>query len=377
MTILGYVFLALALLCTVLYVPIAATIRPVSGPDGMGLIVLLILSLARWILLAAAVTIAATRGRFSWVHPSHGVQWFSLMFLLTASGGMELWSLDAATSGWFGREARPWVGAFAVAVPLVIVLLAASALSREPTALAGPSAHRVAAAGAVLLMVVGAVVLGVKNNAGAKERRAYLAERQSEEERARNEKLAAFRALGATSPLRDWLSYTSESDDEIRNEAVESIRARPRLLEEVSEILQSDDPLPALRWLWLWTPRPPASYARPVYDAAVTLPDWARRIYDDEDKTNDSDVSTACEALVVIAGAFQETDLDFRRPFEAIRAFLQSRALPEEQMSYDHTYQARAMLQYWFDRHPTGTGSSNAAEETTLPPAQPVAHRPK
>ncbi len=353
MTILGYTLLAIALLCTVLYVPIATTIRPVSGPDGMGLIALFILTLGRWILLAVAVTIAATRGGFSWIHPGHGVQWIAVMFLLTASGGMELWSLDAATSGWYGREARPWVGAFAVVVPLVIVLLAAAALSRGPTALAGPSALRVAAGGAVLFMVLGAVVLGVRKNAAANERRAYLAEREKEEVRAQNEKLAAFRALGPASSLRDWLPWTSDSEDEIRTAAVDSIRARPRLFEEVAEILRSDDPLPALRWLWLWTPHPPASYARPVYDAAVALPNWARRLYDDEDKTNDSDVSTACEALVVIADAFRETDLDFRRPFEAMRAFLQSRALPEEQMSYDHTYQARAMLQYWFDRHPT------------------------
>lgn len=360
MTTIGYLLLTAALLCSLLYIPISATIRPLSGPDAMEFAGLIFLSLARWIVLLGAVTIAAARGGFPWIHPSRGVQWLAALLFLGASGGLEFWSLDAATSGWYGREARPWVGAFAVVVPLIILLLTAAALSNGPRFSFRPSTLRMFAVGTILLMTLGVVVIGAKSHAGARERRAWAAEAEQERARARDEKLAAFRALGPASPLREWLPWTSESDDEIRDAAVVSIRARPRLIDEVAEILHSDDPLPGLRWLWLWTPDPPESLAGPVCDAAKALPDLARRRYDDEDPSNDSGVATACEALVVIADEFPGKEPEFRRSFEAIRAFLQSRALPEEQMSYDPTYRARAMLQYWFDRHPDTPTDSEA-----------------
>jgi len=37
---------------------------------------------------------------------------------------------------------------------------------------------------------------------------------------------------------------------------------------------------------------------------------------------------------VVVADEIKGSGLDFRKPFEEMRAFLDSRALPEEQMSY-------------------------------------------
>ncbi len=363
MNVIGFLLVLVAAICTLLYIPISATIRPLSGPDAMELAGLVFLSLARFLCLAAALTIAAARGGFPWIHSSHGVQWIAVFLLLAASAGMELWSLVAATSGWYGEGARPWVAVFAVVVPLILGLFAVAALSQGRLIPLGAMTLRAGAGAILLLMLTGVVVIGIRYRAGVQERREHVAALEQERARARNEKLAAFGALALASPLIDWLAYTSDSDDEIRDAAVRSIRERPRLHDELAQILRGDDPLPALRWLWLWTPSPSSALAQPVYDAAAGLPEWARGLYDDEDASNDSDVATACEALVVIADSFERPAIDFRGPFEKMRAFLDSRALPEEQMGSDKTYQARSMLQYWFDRHGTNAGGTPGREE--------------
>jgi hypothetical protein len=263
---------------------------------------------------------------------------------------MELWSLSAAAS-WYGRAARPWVAAFAVVAPLLLVLLAGTALDHGRRIAVSTSTLRGIAAFWVLLLAAGALVLGLKNRVVSLERRAYVSAREAEEQQAYQEKLSAFQALRIESPLRSWLAYTEDPADEIRSAAVDSIRGRPGLHQELAEILRSDEPLPALRWLWLWSPDRPEALARALHDAASGLPEWARRRFDDVDTANDADVGTACEARVVLVDGFRDSGLDFRPPIEALSAFLNSRALPEEQMSYDRTYQARSMLQYWFNAH--------------------------
>lgn len=350
MTIVSYVMLAFALLATILFVPISATIRPLSGPDAMELAGLFFLSMARALALALALSVAAVHGGFAWIHPNRGVQWLAVMAALIAVAGMELWSVTAATS-WYGTAARPSVAAFAVVAPLLLLLLALSALDRGRSVPVSAASLRWAAGALVLLLMAGGLDLGFKNRAVTLERRVYAAAQAAEERRVHEEKLSAVRALGPASPLRSWLPYTADSDDEIREAVLDSIRARPKLNQELAEILRSEDPLPALRWLWLWSQDRPEALAHALHDAAAGLPAWAGRRLDDENSMNDPEVGTACEALVVLVDEFEGFGLDFRKPLEALAAFLDSRALPEEQMSYDRTYQARSMLRYWFDAH--------------------------
>jgi len=351
MTFAGIALLLLALGMTFLYIPVATTIRPVSGPDAMGLIGPIFLSGARALCLAAAIAIAASRGGFAWVHASRGAQWLALTALLAGSVALELWALAAAT-GSYGVPARAWVTAFAVVSPLAILLLTAAGLDRSGRWDIGTLTIRGAVAALVLLMLIGSAALGWKDREAARHRRAHVAVLEAEAQQVREAKLSAFRALGPGTPLREWLPFTAEPEDELRDAAVAAIRSRPSLDADLAEILRSDEPLPALRWLWLWSHDASATLARPMHDAALGLPEWAKRRYDDADPANDGDVSTACEALVVVVDRFAGLGVDFRPPIEALAAFLASRALPEEQMSYDPTYRARAMLQYWFDRHP-------------------------
>jgi hypothetical protein len=353
MTIVCGLLLALAMLMTLLFIPVAADVRPVSGADAMGLVTVLFLSAGRALCLLVVLLILSTRGGFAWLHPSKALQATLLLVVLGAGLAMEIWSLDAAT-GWYGRAAKPWVFTFSILLPMVLILFAAAALDRGRHFTAGAPLFRGAGILMVLLLVAGFADLSRRSRVVARERAAHAAELEAEAARAHSDKLAALRALNETSPLEAWIDFTNDSDDEVRESAVASIKARPTLHEDLAAILRSPEPLPAMRWLWLWSHDRPAELAHALHDAAVGLPEWARRRYDDGDPVNDGDVSTACEALVVLADEFQGHGVDFRAPIEALSAFLNSRALPEDQLGSDPTYQARSMLQYWFDKHGEG-----------------------
>lgn len=360
MTIICAVALALAFAMTLLYIPVAADIRPMSGPDTMGLISVLFLSIARALCLFLVLVVISTRGGFAWLHPSKAVQAIAFLLVLGALVAMEIWSLDAAT-GWGGRAARKWVVSFSVIAPMILALLAAAALDRGRHLSVGATTFRAAGAVVVLMLLVGCLDLGRKGRIVDAARRAHAAVAEAEASRIHSDKLAALHALDRNSPLEAWIDYTDDSDDEVREAAVDSIRARPHLTDELAAILRSPDPLPALRWLWLWSHDRPATLAHALHDAAVGLPEWARLRFDDGEPMNDGDVSTACEALVVLAEEFEGHGVDFRAPIEALAAFLNSRALPEDQLGNDRTYQARSMLQYWFDRHPAGGRSTQVS----------------
>ena len=353
MTIVCGLLLALALLMTLLFIPVAADVRPVSGADAMGLVTVLFLSIGRALCLLVVLLILSTRGGFAWLHPSKALQATLLLVVLGAGLAMEIWSLDAAT-GWYGRAAKPWVFTFSVILPMILILFAAAALDRGRHFAAGAPIFRGAGILMVLLLVAGFADLSRRSRVVARERAAHAAEMEAEAARAHSDKLAALHALNKTGPLEAWIDFTNDSDDEVRESAVASIKARPTLREDLAAILRSPEPLPAIRWLWLWSHDRPAELAHALHDAAVGLPEWARRRYDDGDPVNDGDVSTACEALVVLADEFQGHGVDFRAPIEALSAFLNSRALPEDQLGNDPTYQARSMLQYWFDKHREG-----------------------
>ncbi|MDM7915868.1 MAG: hypothetical protein QUU85_11500, partial [Candidatus Eisenbacteria bacterium] len=128
MIVAGYALVALIVLMSLLYVPIAADIRPLAGPDSMALAGPFFLSVGRWILLAVVLVLAASRGGFPWIHRSAGVQALAVLVLLACVAGLELWSIVSATSGWYGKPARIWVAAFAVVAPLVLAYFAAVAL---------------------------------------------------------------------------------------------------------------------------------------------------------------------------------------------------------------------------------------------------------
>lgn len=361
MTIILAVVLALAFLMTLLFIPITVDIRPLSGPDAMGLAGVFFLALARALCILLVLSLVAARGGFAWIHPGRGVQAVVMLCALGCVVAMEIWAIDAAT-GWYGRAARGWVASFSLIAPTILILLAAAGLDRGRNLAVGTPAYRGAGAVVILLLVAGCADLARRNRVVARERRAHVAAMEAEQQRARDEKRAALHALDRNSPLQAWIAFTNDSDDDVREAAVDSIRTRPRLREELAAVLRGPDPLPALRWLWLWSHDRPAELAPALHDAAMRLPDWARDRYDDSERVNDGDVSTACEALVVLAEEFEVHGVDYREPIEKLAAFLNSRALPEDQLGSDPTYQARAMVQYWFNRHPSAEGSADGVE---------------
>lgn len=61
------------------------------------------------------------------------------------------------------------------------------------------------------------------------------------------------------------------------------------------------------------------------------------------------DLWTMSQAAIVIADGFPSSELDFVTPIRAFAAVLDRRALPEEQLGSDPTYQPRAYLRTWLE----------------------------
>jgi hypothetical protein len=172
--------------------------------------------------------------------------------------------------------------------------------------------------------------------------------------------------MSPQAPLAEWLPWLDGSIEELVTPAVNAIRARPALNQELEAMLRSDDAPRALQFTWLWMPDPPAELAPAVRDAIVALPPWALRSLDESRHAGSGreagadrddypprrpvDLSSACQAAIVLADKYAETGLDFRGPIEDFLRALESRALPEEQLGSDPTYQPRAYLRDWLAR---------------------------
>jgi hypothetical protein len=189
---------------------------------------------------------------------------------------------------------------------------------------------------------------------------------QAERARWMQAQRAKLQQMSPEAPLIDWLPWLDGSIEELVTPAVAAIRARPALTSELDAMLRSEDAPRALQFMWLWMPDPPVELAPAVRDAVVGLTPWALRSLETPANTapltapgeqgdeypprRPVDLSSACQAAIVLADKYEATGLDFRGPVTALLRALETKALPEEQLGSDATYQPRAYLRDWLAR---------------------------
>ena len=363
---LGNVLVGLAGLVTALMVLAVSELRPVSGADAMGLVIFPVVLSARWLALAGALLIGVSRGGFAWLAPGRGTQTLVLLAFHLAAGAASLASILGAV-GPHSAELRPWAVVLSVVVPTVLVIVAASGINGGGRVLVPARAARVAAA--VLLAVVawGGLTMWRFDRADRASQAASQAEAQAERARWMQAQRDKLQQMSPQAPLLEWLPWLDGSIEELVTPAVAAIRARPALTRELEAMLHSEEAPRALQFMWLWMPDPPRELAPAVREAIAGLPGWALRSLetpraasegsvgaddggDDYPPRRAVDLSSACQAAIVLADKYKDTGLDFRGPIADLLRALETKALPDDQLGSDPTYQPRAYLRDWLAR---------------------------
>jgi hypothetical protein len=364
-TVVGNVLLGIAVLVTALMVLSIREFRPVSGADAMGLVIFPMILSVRWLAIAGALAIAVSRGAFAWVSPTRGVQAAALGVFHLAAGAASLASVLGATGAHSGAL-RPWAVVLSAVVPAIVIVLAVIGVNAGEHAAVPPLVGRVLAA--VLLMAVawGGFTMWRFERADRAVREASLAEAEAERARWLQTNRDKLRQMSPEAPLIEWLPWLDGSVEELVTPALAAIRARPALTRELDAMLRSEDAPRALQFMWLWMPDPPAELAPAVRDAVVALVPWALQSLeaplraapgvdpgdegDEYPPRRPVDLSSACQAAIVLADKYESTGLDFAGPVTALLRALETKALPEEQLGSDPTYQPRAYLRDWLAR---------------------------
>jgi hypothetical protein len=365
-TVIGNLLLGLAALVTGLMALSVSEFHPVSGPDAMGLIIYPMILSVRWLALAGALGIGVSRGAFAWLAPARGVQGVAIGAFHLAAGAASLASVIGAF-GAHSAEVRPWAVVLSVVVPAVLVIVAASGVNAGGRVPMPARGARVAAA--VLLAVVawGGLTMWRFDRADRASQAASQAEAQAERARWMQAQRDKLQRMSPQAPLIEWLPWLDGSIEELVTPAVGAIRARPELTRELEAMLRSEDAPRALQFMWLWMPDPPRELAPAVRDAVAGLAPWALRSLETPRPASDGsvrggdedddypprravDLSSACQAAIVLADKYKDTGLDFRGPVADLLRALETKALPDEQVGSDPTYQPRAYLRDWLAR---------------------------
>lgn len=370
MTLLANALLALAALLTALVALLVAEARHVGGADAMGLVVVPMLLGPRWLALASATGIAARRAALDWIHPSPAVQ-ATVAIPWLALAGLASFSSVIVAHGPHSAAFKPLAFALAVVVPAAVTAGAAIALNGAPSARSSPATWRLAAGALSLAVGAGALAMGRVEWSDARETRAAQVAADEARQAWLAEQHRTLQALSPQAPLREWLPWLNVSPVELQQRALDVVRARPTLEQDVAEMLRGDEAPLALRFMWLWMPDSPASLAEPARAAIARLPGWAEGYLSqpptppdtaDPDHLRDEfpprhpvDLSDMAQAAIVIADRYRASGLDFVTPVRAFADVLARHALPEERLGEDVTYQPRAYLDTWLrDRHTAG-----------------------
>lgn len=248
---LGTAALGLAVLLTLLLALTTKmfTLRPPSGPDAMGLIVVLFLPAAAWVLVLLGALAAVGQGAFDWVSRSPGIPTLAVLGTLVGLGGLSVAAAIFSLEVRYGS--RTVVGlAGGLVLPLAVVGLLAFLLWSSPAAPgetrwlrpAGTALAALAAAayvgGFVLLMLQSAERARVAEES----RRWYdesAARIQAENaERARKD-AEVLAALPDDTPIEDFVTHLFiDKSEEHQRRAVERIRALPDLTARLARALE-------------------------------------------------------------------------------------------------------------------------------------------
>ena len=255
---LGTTALGVAVLLTLLLAVVteAFTLRPPSGPDSMGLVVVFFLPIGAWLLFLVGALAAVGRGGFDWVSRTPGVP---TVAVLGTTIGLGVLSVAAAAVSLEVRYA--WRTAAGLAggllLPLLFAGFVALLLWTEPGAVAAARWPRPAGAAfaslAALAFLGGLVVLvqGSVEDARRAEEAAKADAARDEEYRAEKAALEAkqdveLAALPDDAPLELFLAHLFiDKSEEHHLKAVARIRSLPDLTARMEARL--DDPMPLER----------------------------------------------------------------------------------------------------------------------------------
>jgi hypothetical protein len=253
---LGTAALGLAVLLTLLLAVTTNlfTLRPPSGPDAMGLVVVFFLPIGAWVLVLIGSLACIGRGGFDWVSRSAGVPTLAVLGSIV---GLGILSVAAAVFSLEVRYAsRTVVGlAGGLLLPLLVVGFLGFLLWSEPAAIAGAKWLRPTGAVLASLAVLafcggfGALVKSSAEDARRAEEGRLADETRAKEIRAENaaleEKQAAeLAALPDDTPIEVFLTHLFiDKSEEHHRKAVERIRALPGLTTRLEARLEHPEPL--------------------------------------------------------------------------------------------------------------------------------------
>ncbi len=253
---LGMIALGLAVLLTFLLALTTSffTLRPPSGPDSMGLVVVFFIPIAAWLLVLLGALVGVGLGRFDWVSRSPGVPTLAVLGSVAGLGVLSVaaavYSLEVHSPL---RTPAGLAGGFLL--PLFVVGLVGFLLRSDPAALAGTRWLRPTGAVlgtlAVLTFCVGFVVL-VKSSAenasrveegrvADEARRTLMRAEDAKREEAQAAELAA---LPDDTPIEVFLTHLFIDKSKAHHrKAVERIRALPDLTARLAARLEHPEPL--------------------------------------------------------------------------------------------------------------------------------------
>jgi len=216
------------------------TLRPPSGPDSMGLVVVLFLPVAAWVLVLVAALAGVGHGGFDWVSRSPGIP---ALAVLATTVGLGILSTAAAMFSlevrYSSRTVLGLAGGFVL--PLSVAAFLGALLWSEPAAVAAarwPRPAGAALAGLAVLAFAGGLVFLAMGSAEkarvAEEARVAHVDwetRNRQEIAARRERQAAeLAALPDEAPIEEFLEHLFlDKDEDHHRKAVERIRALPGL----------------------------------------------------------------------------------------------------------------------------------------------------
>ncbi len=228
------------------------TLRPPSGPDSMGLVVVFFLPVVAWLLVLAGALAAVGHGVFDWVSRSPGIPTLAVLGTVVGLGGL---SVAAAMFSLEVRYAsRTVVGlAGSFVLPLAVIGLLGFLLWSEPASVAttrwlrpaGTALAALAAAayvgGLVLLMLQSAERARVAEESRRwyDESAARIQAENAERERKDAEALAA---LPDDTPVEVFLTHLFlDRNEEHHRKAIERIRTLPDLTARLASRLGHEE----------------------------------------------------------------------------------------------------------------------------------------
>ena len=259
-----------------------------GAPDRAGLAVVLpILQTPRWICLAFLMSLCVARGAFAWPAGRSG-QYFVVLAVHVLLGIvavvctailMDQNSQSTKVSHWVGYLAQ--VPAFVM--PLLQMIFAAWILNPALRGNLDPRTvrtvnNRAIASFALLLIGLGVIATIAVLNGLARDARERAQNPTLEKTKEIPKEIAdeqRFRGLTPDAPISEWLPYTTYgTPEERKNSALTALAQRPRLVEELSTELASenwDRVKQALYAIELLPPAPPAGLAEPFHDTGQRI----------------------------------------------------------------------------------------------------------